>query len=86
MKKITVLLAACLSLLSLQAFTSENSQGEGPQGGNPPSFSDMDTNGDGLLQKDELRGPLADEFDRFDQDGDGALSEEELPPPPPQRQ
>lgn len=51
-----------------------------------PSFEEMDANGDGELQLEELRGPLADDFDKLDADGSGGLSEEEVPPPPPRRQ
>lgn len=48
----------------------------------PPSFEELDTNGDDLLSKDELKGPLLDDFDSFDTDGSGTLTEDELPTPP----
>lgn len=51
----------------------------------PPSIEKMDTNGDGELQKDELRGPLADDFDKLDLDGSGGLSADEIPEPPAKR-
>ncbi|CAH0529731.1 hypothetical protein [Vibrio hippocampi] len=52
----------------------------------PPSFDEMDQNGDGVLTTDELRGPLLDDFDKFDVDGSGTLTEDELPEPPEPRQ
>ncbi|MGP8306863.1 hypothetical protein WJM94_11995 [Vibrio sp. YIC-376] len=48
----------------------------------PPSFSDIDTNGDGVLTKGELKGPFLQDFDKLDVDGSGSLTEDELPQPP----
>lgn len=45
----------------------------------------MDANGNGQLEKAEVRGPLADNFDQVDTNQDGVLSREELekaPRPP----
>lgn len=39
-----------------------------------------DTNGDGVLSKDEAPGPLKEEFDKIDANGDGQLDPEELKP------
>jgi multidrug resistance efflux pump len=44
----------------------------------PPSFSEMDTNKDGKLTKDEVPGRMADFFDNMDADKDGSLTESEL--------
>jgi Ca2+-binding EF-hand superfamily protein len=41
-------------------------------------FARMDTNKDGKLGKDEVRGPLTENFARADADGDGTISEEEF--------
>ena len=41
-------------------------------------FAQMDTNKDGKLAKDEVRGPLAQAFDRADANTDGFISEEEF--------
>ncbi|REG82385.1 EF-hand domain-containing protein [Marinomonas pollencensis] len=68
------------SVLTLFSVNSLAAGGQPPQA--PPSFSQMDTNGDGVLTKDEVKGPLADDFDRFDADHSGSLTEEELPAPP----
>ncbi len=44
----------------------------------PPSFSDMDSNSDGVLTEDELRGPMQKDFSQIDADGDGSVTESEL--------
>ncbi|REG87324.1 EF-hand domain-containing protein [Winogradskyella sediminis] len=48
----------------------------------PPTFSELlkelDENEDGKLSKDELKGPLKDDFSMIDTDEDGFISEEEF--------
>ena len=48
----------------------------------PPTFSEllekMDANEDGKLSKDELKGPLKDNFAKVDSDEDGFITEEEF--------
>ncbi|WP_179352530.1 EF-hand domain-containing protein [Winogradskyella vidalii] len=48
----------------------------------PPTFAElleeMDKNEDGKLSKDELNGPLKDDFSKIDTDEDGFISEEEF--------
>lgn len=48
----------------------------------PPTFSEllkqMDKNEDGKLAKAEIKGPLKDDFDNIDTDGDGFISEKEF--------
>lgn len=80
-KSITTLL-----LLSCCFMSQHASANERPPEGEPPSFDEMDQNGDGELQQDELRGPLVRDFDQLDSDQSGGLSQQELPPPPPRRQ
>ncbi|MGR5142042.1 hypothetical protein ACQKPX_10235 [Photobacterium sp. DNB23_23_1] len=76
MKKYTLpVLALFLACGSLPTLANERRPA-------PPSFEELDTNGDGVLTKDELRGPLLDDFEKFDKDGSGSLSEDELPEPP----
>jgi Ca2+-binding EF-hand superfamily protein len=62
-------------------FSCGNAQEKG-KGQKPPTFSEllekMDKNEDGLLSKDEVKGPLKDNFDKVDTDQDGYISEEEL--------
>lgn len=48
----------------------------------PPIFAqllkEMDKNEDGKLSKDELKGPLKEDFSKVDTDEDGFISEEEF--------
>ncbi|NRD19732.1 EF-hand domain-containing protein [Winogradskyella eckloniae] len=48
----------------------------------PPTYAqllkEMDANEDGKLAKDELKGPLKDDFTKIDTDEDGFISEEEF--------
>lgn len=72
-------LATCaLGMSTLLAYAGSDE----PQGQKPPTFEEMDQNGDNLLSRDEVKGKLAEDFDKFDRDGDGYLSEGEMPPPP----
>lgn len=71
-----IMTASLLSLFSINSLAN----GQPPK--EPPSFDQMDSNGDGVLTKDELKGPLLDDFDRFDADGSGSLTKDELPEPP----
>lgn len=42
-------------------------------------FADMDTNGDNKLSRNEVRGPLARDFDKLDRNKDGFITRDELP-------
>lgn len=84
MKKfVLVVTTLMVTLGSMSAFADDRPapppNGDRPE---PPSFSDIDTNGDGVLTKDELKGPFLQDFDKLDVDGSGSLSEDELPQPP----
>jgi len=63
---------------------------QGRQGGQPnveQLLTQMDTNGDGKLSKDEVKGPLKNDFSKIDTDEDGYLSKTELEnAPKPERQ
>ena len=55
--------------------------GQRPQGERPSIdqiFADLDANKDGLLSKDEVLGPLANDFTKLDTNKDNFLSKEEL--------
>ncbi|RMA64763.1 EF-hand domain-containing protein [Ulvibacter antarcticus] len=62
------------------AFTNAQPSGERSQ--KAPSFSElvekMDSNKDGKLSEDELKGPLKENFAKVDTDEDGFISEEEF--------
>ncbi|MFT6985559.1 MAG: Ca2+-binding EF-hand superfamily protein [Psychromonas sp.] len=45
---------------------------------NRPMFEAMDTNGDGVLAKEEVCGPLLADFELLDTDGNGSLAKDEL--------
>jgi len=57
-------------------------QRPGGNGQNMPSieqlFAHMDANKDGLLSKEEVKGPLANDFSKIDLNEDGFLSKEEI--------
>jgi Ca2+-binding EF-hand superfamily protein len=70
-----IIAAIVVSSCSSSKKTAENT-------GNVPStdeiFSQMDANKDGKLSKEEVRGPLQNDFSKIDTDGDGFISKEEL--------
>ena len=83
MKRSTLKVAVLVITMAL--FMSNNVFGQ--QGNNkdrkkPPTFEqllkDMDANEDGKLSKDEVKGPLKDEFATIDTDEDGFIIEEEF--------
>lgn len=82
MKKLTMAALLPVMTASVLALFSVNTLAGGQPPKDPPSFSQLDENGDGVLSKDEVKGPLADDFDRLDVDQSGTLTEEELPAPP----
>lgn len=77
MKHLPLTLALCCTL-----FTSFSFARQGPSGdhdmGPPPSFAEMDSNGDGVLTEDELQGPMQRDFSQIDSNGDGEVTESEL--------
>ncbi|QRM90226.1 EF-hand domain-containing protein [Lacinutrix sp. WUR7] len=76
--KKTVLAFGIVVLISNSAFA----QSQNRQEKTPPSFSElikkMDANEDGKLSKDEIKGPLKENFSKIDTDEDGFISEEEF--------
>lgn len=63
--------------------TQKESKSQQRAMGNPISM--MDRNGDNKLSRDEVRGPLLDDFSRIDRNSDGYISQDELPKRPPNR-
>ncbi len=86
MKKLqkSIFLLAIGSLFTTSAYSLNNFSNfqNGGQRGAPPSvdkiFAELDTDGDGLLSKTEVKGPLADQFETIDSDNDGFISKTEL--------
>ncbi len=74
----TIVLALALAQMT---FAQEQGGGRGRRGpgqhGRGGLLARMDQDGDGVISKDEYRGPEA-MFTRLDENGDGSLSEEEL--------
>ncbi|CAM4089364.1 CREC-EF hand family protein [Zobellia nedashkovskayae] len=73
----TAIATATLTLITIQTgFAQEKGKQE------PPSatelIKEMDANEDGKLSKDELKGPIKNDFATIDTDEDGFLSLEEL--------
>lgn len=62
-----------------QSFGQSKPQG-GPKG--PPSYdqllSEMDANKDGKIAKSETKGPLSEDFSKFDTDSDGFITKVEF--------
>ncbi|MCG1035475.1 YHYH protein [Polaribacter sargassicola] len=60
----------------------QGQRGQGENRRQPRSFSElldvMDVNKDGKLAKEEVKGPLTDQFSRLDANNDGFLTKEEL--------
>ncbi|WP_243730176.1 EF-hand domain-containing protein [Marinomonas balearica] len=79
-------------ILSFSTFAQDRPEPPtGGMGGQPPSFSDFDQNGDGYISLDETRGPMQDDFNEIDANSDRLLTETEIdlfmknrrPPQPP---
>ena len=69
--------------MALLCSTSSFAQGQrGGEQKERPTFAklitEMDANEDGKLAKDELKGPLKENFAKIDTDEDGFISEEEF--------
>ncbi len=85
-----VLAAACsLAASGADAFPGGGpggSTGQGRSGGHrPPSFEELDVDGNGAVTEDEFLAPMLqhgeERFSRMDADGDGSLTSDELRPP-----
>ena len=83
-------LAITISSCSQKTYTpsanvpNSKEQNRPPKGqrGSQPQFTDllrhMDTNKDGKLAKDEVRGPIQNDFAMLDKDKDGFITESEF--------
>ncbi|CAG5079578.1 EF-hand domain-containing protein [Parvicella tangerina] len=59
-----------------QSLSSQKPQRE--QRGGSPSFTQLDTNNDGVVDKDEAEGPIRNDFSKIDANGDGLISKSEF--------
>lgn len=76
-------LLALASLLAVSTAWAEDR----PAPPAPPSFSSLDSNGDGEISSSEAANDpmLSQMFDKLDANGDGVISEDEYRAPPPPR-
>lgn len=77
MKSISLFALLGCTLLSASAM-AQNQPSDRPEMGPPPNFSDMDSNGDGVLTQDEVQGPMQRDFSDMDSNSDGQLTETEV--------
>lgn len=83
MKNITIKTIALLFMLGLfMSNMSFGQPGNKKDGKKPPTFEqlieDMDANEDGKLSKEEVKGRLKKDFEKFDADEDGFITEKEF--------
>ena len=81
MKRITLKTGLLFAVLVAFGTVTANAQSKGERK-EPPTATEllkqMDKDEDGQLSKEEVKGPLKDDFDKIDTDEDGFLTEEEL--------
>jgi hypothetical protein len=78
--KLAILLSlAMASGAALAGETGAREQGMGQEQQQAPSFSELDTNGDGLISEDDAQGHewVADNFDQGDANADGYINQSE---------
>ncbi|WP_445956436.1 EF-hand domain-containing protein [Yeosuana sp.] len=84
MKRSTLRAGIILGMITFLFTISTNAQSsnKNQQKQKPPTFSEllkeMDKNEDGKLSKDEVNGPLKEDFSTIDTDEDGFISKKEL--------
>jgi len=81
MKRITLKTGLLFAMLVAFSTVAVNAQSKGERK-EPPTITELlkelDKDEDGQLSKDEVKGPLKNDFDKIDTDEDGFLSKEEL--------
>jgi len=87
---IFVIIAMTFAIGCSSQNTSTSAKPEKSQRGGAPNFSElltqMDSDKDGRLAKNEVKGPLLNDFSKIDTDDDGYITMEELEnAPKPQR-
>lgn len=81
MKKHLKLTVLALALTGTALASAANAMPGGKRGGpdmEPPSFEELDTNGDGVVTLEELEALGAARFAEMDTDGDGSISADEM--------
>ena len=81
MKRITLKTGLLFAMLVAFGTVAVNAQSKGDRK-EPPTFNEllkqMDKDEDGQLSKDEVKGPLKNDFAKIDTDEDGFITKEEL--------
>lgn len=82
MKNLKIKTGLFAVLLTIGCLQTTQAQSQKREQKKPPTFSellkDMDKNEDGKLAKNELKGPLKENFSEVDTDEDGFITEEEF--------
>ena len=74
MKKLLAFTAVALAMSMTPALADNHSD----KGGKGKMFEKHDTNGDGVISKDEFMSHIEERFNALDTDGNGEISEEEV--------
>ncbi|WP_083491741.1 CREC-EF hand family protein [Pseudomonas taeanensis] len=82
MKKLFVPIVVLSAAALLMGCSADGSDRHGSKGGHLPSperlLKELDSDNDGVLSREEVKGPLADHFGKVDANKDGFLSLSEL--------
>lgn len=73
-----MILIASIASCSSSKKTAANEQPNGAPPSTDELFVQMDSNKDGKLSKEEVKGPIANDFSKIDTNSDGFISKEEL--------
>ena len=73
---IALMTANCKAKKATEATESRQERGGKNKGEDP--FTSMDINKDGVLTKEEAKGPIANDFTKIDLDGDGIITSAEF--------
>lgn len=75
MKKILAMTVLALAISSPAAFADDHGGKDGKRGGK--MFEKHDTNGDGVISKDEFMNHASEKFSKMDADGNGEVTKDE---------
>lgn len=75
--RIFAVLFVSLAVLASPATAGHHKSGEGKK----DRFAKTDTNGDGVISRDEFMARAAKRFEKMDANGDGSLSKDEMKRP-----